>query len=114
MVIVPGGAETAGLIDAKVIEALGPQSILVNVVRGSVVDEAALIAALSTGKPGAAGLAVFEYEPQVPQALIELQNKVLLPHVGSATEVTRRAMGDRVLDSLDAWFSGGKVPDQVT
>ncbi|WP_343504476.1 2-hydroxyacid dehydrogenase [Alloyangia pacifica] len=113
VVIVPGGPETAGLVDAAVIEALGPQGILVNVARGTVVDEAALIAALSTGKLGAAGLDVFEYEPQVPQALIDLPNTVLLPHVGSATEVTRRAMGDRVLDNLDAWFGSGKVPDQV-
>ncbi|GGG72243.1 glycerate dehydrogenase [Salipiger pallidus] len=113
VVIVPGGAATEGLVSAKVLDALGPDGILVNVARGSVVDETALIAALASGRLGAAGLDVFEHEPQMPQALIELPNTVLLPHVGSATEVTRRMMGDRVLDNLDAWFRGDRVPDQV-
>ncbi|WP_353475586.1 2-hydroxyacid dehydrogenase (plasmid) [Salipiger sp. H15] len=114
IVIVPGGADTAGLVGASVIEALGPQGILVNVARGSVVDEAALIEALSTGRLGAAGLDVFEREPEVSQALIDLPNTVLLPHVGSATEVTRRQMGDRVVANLDAWFSTGRALDPVS
>ncbi len=91
--ITPGGAETKHLIDATVMKALGPDGVLINVARGSVVDEQALIEALRDGTILAAGLDVFEDEPRVPQALIELDNVVLLPHIASASVHTRKAMG---------------------
>lgn len=106
IVIVPGGAGTDGLIDAAVLEALGPRGVLINVARGSVVDEPALIAALQQGTIAAAGLDVFAHEPHVPEALIALDNVVLLPHVASATELTRNAMGQLVVDNLLAWAKG--------
>jgi lactate dehydrogenase-like 2-hydroxyacid dehydrogenase len=102
----PGGAETHHMIDAEILEALGPQGILINVGRGTVVDEAALIAALKTGAILSAGLDVFEDEPRVPQALIDIPHVVLLPHVGSASHYTRRLMGQLVVDNLVSWFSG--------
>lgn len=107
VVIVPGGAATRYLIDRAVLRALGPQGVLVNVARGSVVDEAALVAALEAGEIMAAGLDVYEDEPHVPQALLDLPGVVLLPHVGSATEHTRRAMAQLVADNLLAWFAKG-------
>ena len=91
MIIVPGGAETRSMINAEVLEALGPNGILINVARGSVVDEDALAQALANKTILAAGLDVFAEEPQVPQALIDLDNVVLLPHVGSASNHTRAA-----------------------
>ncbi len=106
IVIVPGGAETHHMIDAAVLEALGPQGVLINVARGSVVDEPALIRALQDGTIAAAGLDVFEHEPNVPAELIALDNVVLLPHVASATHVTRNAMGQLVVDNLLAWLDG--------
>jgi lactate dehydrogenase-like 2-hydroxyacid dehydrogenase len=106
MVILPGGPETRHIIDRAVLEALGPDGILINVARGSVVDEAALIGALRAGTILAAGLDVFADEPNVPQALIELDNVVLLPHVGSASVATRRAMGQLVVDNLVSWRDG--------
>ncbi|WP_029353431.1 2-hydroxyacid dehydrogenase [Bosea sp. 117] len=106
IVIVPGGAETRHMINEEVMAALGPQGMLINVARGSVVDEPALIRALTAGTLGAAGLDVFENEPHVPEALIALDNVVLLPHVASATHLTRRAMGQLVVDNLLAWFDG--------
>lgn len=102
--IVPGGKGTHHMIDAGVLRALGPDGVLINVARGSVVDEAALIAALGDGTILAAGLDVFEAEPQVPQALIDLPNAVLLPHLGSASVHTRDAMGRMVADNLIGWF----------
>ncbi len=104
--IVPGGAATRHLIDAEVLAALGPDGVFINVARGSVVDQDALIAALQDGTIGGAGLDVFEDEPVVPEALMAMQNVVLLPHVGSATTVTRAAMGQLVVDNLFAWFDG--------
>lgn len=106
MVIVPGGAATRHMINAEVLEVLGPEGVVVNVARGSVVDEDALIAALRSGTILAAGLDVFESEPQVPQALIAMDNVVLLPHVGSATHHTRNAMGQLVVDNLLSWYNG--------
>ncbi|WP_246505187.1 2-hydroxyacid dehydrogenase [Microvirga antarctica] len=106
IVITPGGPETRHLVDASILKALGPNGVLINVARGSVVDEQALIAALQTGTILAAGLDVFEHEPQVPQALIDLDNVVLLPHVASASVHTRKAMGQMLVDNLDSWFSG--------
>jgi lactate dehydrogenase-like 2-hydroxyacid dehydrogenase len=109
VVITPGGAATAKLINAEVMAALGPRGIIINVARGSVVDEQALIAALKSGTILAAGLDVFANEPNVPEELRALQNVVLLPHIGSASVVTRNAMDQLVVDNLKAWFAG-KAP----
>ena len=106
VVITPGGAGTHKLIDAKVLHALGKDGYLINVARGSVVDEAALVEALQSGTIAGAGLDVFENEPNVPAALIALDNVVLTPHVGSATWQTRRAMADRAFGNLQAHFAG--------
>jgi lactate dehydrogenase-like 2-hydroxyacid dehydrogenase len=106
LVVAPGGPETNGLVDAAVLEALGPQGLVVNVARGSVVDEAALIAALQAGTILGAGLDVFAREPHVPPELVAMEHVVLLPHVGSASVHTRAAMGRLVVDNLIAWFDG--------
>lgn len=106
VVIVPGGAATKNLIDRRVMDALGPEGILVNVARGSVVDEPALVAALKEGRLGGAALDVFAQEPKVPEELFAMDNVVLQPHQGSATVETRRAMADRMLDNLAAHFEG--------
>jgi lactate dehydrogenase-like 2-hydroxyacid dehydrogenase len=109
IVITPGGPATRHLISAEVMNALGPEGILVNVARGTVVDEPALISALEEGRLGAAGLDVFENEPHVPEALRAMEQVVLQPHVGSATETTRRAMGDLTCDNLLAFLEDGTV-----
>jgi lactate dehydrogenase-like 2-hydroxyacid dehydrogenase len=109
VVIVPGGASTAKMINADVFKALGPRGVIVNVARGSVIDEEAMIAALKSGTILAAGLDVFANEPAVPDALKAMQNVVLLPHIGSASVVTRNAMDQLVVDNLKAWFAG-KAP----
>jgi lactate dehydrogenase-like 2-hydroxyacid dehydrogenase len=109
MVVLPGNAGTRHLVDADVLAALGPDGVLVSIGRGSVVDQAALAEALRTGTIHAAGLDVYEDEPRVPQALIELDNAVLLPHVGSGSEPTRRAMGRLVMDNLTTWFAEGRA-----
>jgi lactate dehydrogenase-like 2-hydroxyacid dehydrogenase len=106
VVIIPGGAATAKMINAEVMQALGPRGVIINVARGSVVDEAALIAALKSGTILAAGLDVFANEPAVPDELRAMQNVVLLPHIGSASVVTRNAMDQLVVDNLKAWFAG--------
>jgi len=106
MVITPGGASTAKLINAEVLQALGPRGVLINVARGSVVDEPALIQALRSGTILAAGLDVFADEPNVPEELRAMSNVVLLPHIGSASVVTRNAMDQLVVDNLKAWFAG--------
>lgn len=106
VVIAPGSPETRHIIDAEVMAALGPEGSLVNVARGSLVDEAALIACLSDGRLGGAALDVFADEPRVPEALMALENVVLSPHMGSATEKTRAAMGDLVVRNLAAHFAG--------
>lgn len=106
IVILPSTPETRKIVNRDVLEALGPHGILVNIARGAVVDEQALVAALKDGRLGGAGLDVFEKEPQVPEALFGMANVVLLPHVGSATHETRRAMSQLVLDNLDAQFAG--------
>ncbi len=109
MVIVPGGPSTAKMINADVFKALGPRGVIINVARGSVVDEEAMIAALKSGTILAAGLDVFANEPDVPDELKTMQNVVLLPHIGSASVVTRNAMDQLVVDNLKAWFAG-KLP----
>lgn len=106
VVIAPGGEATRNLVDAAVLKALGPDGYLVNIARGSVVDEAALIDALTTGTIAGAGLDVFADEPRVPQGLIDLDQVMLLPHVGSASRHTRQAMGQLVVDNLLAWDAG--------
>ncbi len=106
MVIVPGGAATRNLINAEVLKALGPNGILINMARGSVVDEPALIQALKDRTIMSAGLDVFVNEPHVPQELIDMDHVVLLPHLGSASASTRKAMDQLVVDNLKSWFSG--------
>jgi lactate dehydrogenase-like 2-hydroxyacid dehydrogenase len=106
MVIVPGGTATRNLINAEVLRALGPSGILINVARGSVVDEPALIKALQDRTIHAAGLDVFADEPAVPDELVAMENVVLLPHVGSASLHTREKMDQLVVDNLLSWFAG--------
>lgn len=111
--IAPGGAATHHLINAQVLRALGPEGVLVNVGRGSVVDEVALIAALQAGELGSAGLDVFEDEPNIPQALREMSNVVLTPHIASATVETRAAMGKLAVDNLLSHMKDGSVISPV-
>jgi lactate dehydrogenase-like 2-hydroxyacid dehydrogenase len=106
VVVAPGGSATRHIINAEVLEALGPDGVLINIARGSLVDEQALIEALQNKKILAAGLDVFENEPSVPEELIALDNAVLLPHVGSASVKTRRAMAECVVSNLFAWADG--------
>lgn len=113
VVITPGGAGTRKLIDADVLQALGPGGYVVNVARGSVIDEAALIDALSQGVIAGAALDVFEQEPHVPEALRRLDNVVLTPHIGSATHETRHAMAALAFDNLRAFFDGRPLPSPV-
>jgi lactate dehydrogenase-like 2-hydroxyacid dehydrogenase len=108
IVITPGGAATRHLINAKVLEALGPDGIFINVSRGSVVDQDALIAALKERKIFSAGLDVYANEPNVPPELLAMDNVVLLPHVGSGSVPTRNAMNQLVVDNLLAWAAGKK------
>jgi lactate dehydrogenase-like 2-hydroxyacid dehydrogenase len=106
MLAAPGGEATRHLVDAAVIEALGPKGVIINIARGSVVDEQAMVAALIDGRLGGAGLDVYEDEPRVPEALMKLDNVVLLPHLASATEATRLAMGRLMIENLRAHFAG--------
>jgi lactate dehydrogenase-like 2-hydroxyacid dehydrogenase len=106
MIASPGGVATRNLVDAKVLAALGPEGVVINIGRGTVIDEAALVAALRDGTIGGAGLDVFADEPHVPEALMTMDNVVLLPHVGSATHATREAMGNLMIDNLAAHFAG--------
>nr|WP_198586044.1 2-hydroxyacid dehydrogenase [Pararhizobium haloflavum] len=112
-VCVAANPQTEGMVDAAVIDALGPNGTLVNVARGSVVDEAALIEALKDRRIAGAGLDVFLNEPQINPAIVELDNVVLMPHQGSATLETRQAMGAIVLDNLHAYFAGRTPPHCV-
>lgn len=113
VVVTPGSAETKGLVDRAVLEALGPEGNLVNVARGSVVDEAALVELLVSGGLGGAALDVFADAPHVPEALVGLDNVVLSPHQGSATRKTREAMADLVVRNLAAHFAGDPLPTPV-
>jgi len=113
VVITPGGAATRQLIDAAVLAALGANGVLINVARGSVVDESALIDALERGTLGGAGLDVFENEPRVPERLRALPQVVLTPHIGSATTQTRQAMADLAFANLRAHFAGQPPPTPV-
>src|SRR3712207_970932 len=106
MIVIPGGDETKHLVNAEVLRALGPNGILINVARGTVVDERALIEALRSKTILSAGLDVFEDEPRVPQELIDMDHVVLLPHIASASVHTRNAMGKLVADNIVSWVEG--------
>ena len=110
---VPGGGETANLIDAAALAAMKPGSYLINTARGGVVHHAALAEALASGHLGGAGLDVYPQEPQVPEALLALENVVLLPHLGSANAETREAMGMRALANVAAFAAGEPLPDRL-
>lgn len=110
---VPATAETIGMLDARRLGLMRPDAVLINTARGSLVDETALAEALAAGRLAAAGLDVFSREPEIPSALLDLDNVVLLPHLGSATDETRTAMGMMVADNLDAFFSGSPPPHRV-
>ncbi|TGQ65488.1 2-hydroxyacid dehydrogenase [Mesorhizobium sp. M00.F.Ca.ET.186.01.1.1] len=115
--VVPGGASTEKAVNAEILAALGPNGVFVNIGRGSTVDEAALAAALADGTIAAAGLDVFADEPNVPRALLDAPNASLLPHIGSASHHTRRAMADLCVDNLVSWFAERRaltpVPETV-
>lgn len=113
VVAVPGGAETRHLVNADVLKALGPKGYLVNIARGDVVDEAALIAALGAGEIAGAGLDVYEYEPEVPEALIARPDVVLLPHLGTAALEVREAMGMVAVANLVAFAEGRELLNPV-
>jgi lactate dehydrogenase-like 2-hydroxyacid dehydrogenase len=113
VVAVPGGAETRHLISAEVLAAMQSHAHLINIARGEVVDEAALIAALQQRRIGGAGLDVYEFEPAVPAALRELDNVTLLPHLGTATEEVRSDMGHMALDNVAAFVAGEALPNRV-
>ena len=113
IVCAPGTPATRHVVDAAVLAALGPAGTLINIARGALIDEEAMIAALQDGTLGAAGLDVFADEPRVPAALRALPNVVLTPHVGSLTVETRHAMGQLVVDNLQAHFAGQPLPTPV-
>jgi lactate dehydrogenase-like 2-hydroxyacid dehydrogenase len=113
MVVTPATAETARIINARMLDALGPEGFLVNIARGSVVDEPVLLRYLQEKKIAGAGLDVFADEPRVPAEFFTLDNAVLLPHVGSATVETRKAMGDLQIDNLRLHFAGKPVKTRV-
>ncbi|MBP2299854.1 2-hydroxyacid dehydrogenase [Azospirillum picis] len=113
IVCVNGGDKTRGMVNATVLEALGSDGVLVNIARGTVVDEAALVAAIEAGTIAGAGLDVFEHEPAVPAALQGRPNVVVTPHMASATHATRKAMGDLVFDNIAAHFAGEPLKTPV-
>lgn len=109
VVVVSGGPATRHLVSREVLDALGPAGFLINVARGTVVDEAALVEALVEKRIAGAGLDVFDAEPRVPEKLFSLDNAVLLPHIASGTHETRQAMADLVFDNLTSFYASGKV-----
>jgi lactate dehydrogenase-like 2-hydroxyacid dehydrogenase len=113
VIIAPGGKGTERIVSRQVLEALGPEGYLVNMARGTLVDESAMVELLQSKKLGGAALDVFEKEPQVPPALFALDNVVLSPHQGSATHQTRNKMGALVVANLDAWFAGDPLISPV-
>ena len=113
MVVTPGGPETNKLVNGKVLDALGPQGFLVNIARGSVIDEPVLLRYLQEKRIAGAGLDVFADEPRVPPEFFTLENAVLFPHVGSATVETRKAMGDLQIENLRLHFAGKPVKTRV-
>jgi lactate dehydrogenase-like 2-hydroxyacid dehydrogenase len=113
LVVTPGGAETSKLVNASVLDAVGPQGYVVNIARGSVIDEPVLLRYLQEKKIAGAGLDVFAEEPRVPPEFFTLDNAVLFPHVGSATLETRKSMGDLQIENLRLHFSGKSVKTRV-
>lgn len=113
IVAAPGGAETEHLIDVAVLGAMQPHAILVNIARGNIVDEAALVAALQAGQIGGAGLDVYEHEPKVTPALLTMENVTLLPHLGTSSLEVREEMGLMAVENLKAFFEGAEVPNKV-
>ncbi len=113
VVAVPGGAETRHLMNATTLAWMKPTGIFVNISRGDVVDEAALIATLQAGQIAGAGLDVYEFEPKVPAALMAMENVTLLPHLGTAALEVREAMGMMAVDNLIAWLEGRDLPNRV-
>ena len=113
VVAVPGGAETRHLVDASVLAAMQPHAHLINIARGEVVQQHALISALQKQRIAGAGLDVYEFEPEVPAELRELSNVTLLPHLGTATDEVRSAMGNMALDNVAAFVAGQPLPNQV-
>jgi len=110
---VPGGGATRHMVNAQVLDALGAEGWLINIARGTVVDEAALVAALQNKRIAGAGLDVFEHEPATPPELNAMDNVVMLPHIASGTHETRRAMADLMRANLDSWFREGQVHTRV-
>jgi lactate dehydrogenase-like 2-hydroxyacid dehydrogenase len=113
MIVTPGGPETQKLVNAKVLDAVGPEGYVVNIARGSVIDEPVLLRYLQEKKIAGAGLDVFVDEPRVPAEFFKLENAVLFPHVGSATQETRKAMGDLQIENLRLHFAGKPVKTKV-
>lgn len=113
VIAVPGGADTTHMIDADVLAAMPRTSLLINIARGEVIDEVALIAALNAGEIAGAGLDVYEFEPRVPKTLIAMENVTLLPHLGTATEEVRTDMGLMALDNVAAFLAGQDLPNAV-
>ena len=113
VVACPGGPATKNLVNAEVLSALGSKGTIVNIARGSIIDEPALVQALREGTIRNAGLDVFADEPRIPRELLSMEQVVLLPHVGSATRETRQAMGDLCKANLDAWFGGKPLPTLI-
>ncbi|MDF3853404.1 2-hydroxyacid dehydrogenase [Paracoccus sp. P2] len=113
VIAVPGGAETRHMIGAHELERLGPRSYLINIARGDVVEEAALVEALAQGRIAGAGLDVYEFEPRVSPALCAMENVTLLPHLGTAAEEVRTAMAMRAMNNLVAFAEGQALPDRV-
>jgi lactate dehydrogenase-like 2-hydroxyacid dehydrogenase len=111
--ITPGGPSTNKIVNREVMDALGPEGTLINIARGTVVDEAEMVKALKEGRLGNAGLDVFEKEPHVPEELFAMENVVLLPHVASATVETRQAMGDLTVENIVRFFAEGKVTSPI-
>ena len=113
MIVTPGGAQTERLVNATVLDALGPKGYVINIARGSIVDEPVLLKYLEDNKIAGAGLDVYANEPRVPPAFFELDNAVLFPHVGSATIETRMAMGNLQVENLRLHFAGKPVKTRV-
>ncbi|MFN7177545.1 MAG: 2-hydroxyacid dehydrogenase, partial [Thermaurantiacus sp.] len=109
----PETPETHHIINAARLARMQRHATLINVARGTLIDEAALVEALTSGRIAGAGLDVFEHEPEVPEALLALPNVVLLPHLGSATFEARQEMGEKVIANIRVWADGHRPPDQV-